>query len=61
MQHGDHAHEGEDPHWWHSIENMQRATKIVRDELMKISPADKAVFTANYERYLAKLDALQSG
>jgi zinc/manganese transport system substrate-binding protein len=49
----------EDPHWWHSISNMQRATAIVRDELIKIDPADKADFTANADKYIASLAALQ--
>ncbi|MEQ1862509.1 MAG: metal ABC transporter substrate-binding protein [Chthoniobacteraceae bacterium] len=49
----------DDPHWWHSIANVERATKIVRDALAKISPGDKAVFAKNADAYLAKLDALQ--
>ncbi len=49
----------DDPHWWHSIANVQKAAKIVRDALAKISPADAAVFPANADRYLARLDALQ--
>ena len=60
----DHAHAGdshseEDPHWWHSIGNVQKAAKIVRDALKKISPADAATFSANAGKYLAQLDALQ--
>jgi ABC-type Zn uptake system ZnuABC Zn-binding protein ZnuA len=49
----------EDPHWWHSVANVQKATKIVRDELTKASPADKQLFADNAAKYLAKLDALQ--
>ena len=49
----------EDPHWWHSVSNVQKATKIVRDELNKISPADQALFSANAAKYLAGLEALQ--
>ena len=51
--------DAEDPHWWHSIGNVQKAVKIVRDALAKISPADAATFSANAGRYLARLDALQ--
>ena len=58
VQHGDHAHDGEDPHWWHSVRNIARATKLVRDELIRLSPADKATFTASTSAYLAKLEAL---
>jgi zinc/manganese transport system substrate-binding protein len=49
----------EDPHWWHSIANMQKAAKIVRDELAKVSPADQKTFAANASAYGDKLDALQ--
>ncbi len=64
----DHDHGGgktheevvEDPHWWHSVANAKRATKVVRDELTKLSPADKAAFAKHADAYLARLDALQS-
>lgn len=61
MKADDHDHDElvEDPHWWHSIANVKRATKVVRDELSKVSPADKATFAKNADTYLAKLDALQ--
>jgi zinc/manganese transport system substrate-binding protein len=32
---------------------------VVRDELTKVSPADKATFEANAQAYLAKLEVLQ--
>ena len=48
----------EDPHWWHSLANVKQATKIIRDELIKLDPADKADFEKNANAYLAKLDAL---
>ena len=49
----------EDPHWWHSIANVQKAVKIVRDALTKISPGDAGAFSANAGKYLSRLDALQ--
>jgi zinc/manganese transport system substrate-binding protein len=55
----DHDHGGEDPHWWHSVANVKRATKVVRDSLIALSPADKAVFSKNADGYLSRLDALQ--
>lgn len=59
----DHAHdhkgEIEDPHWWHSISNIKRATQVVRDELTKIRPEGKAVFADNAKRYTASLNALE--
>lgn len=54
-----HAHSSEDPHWWHSISNTQKAVRIVRDELTKVSPADKQAFASNAAAYTAKLDALE--
>lgn len=49
----------DDPHWWHSVANVQRATKSVRDALAAISPADKERFAKNADAYLAKLATLQ--
>ena len=49
----------EDPHWWHSITNMGRAAKIVREALSQASPGDAPVFADNTARWQAKLDALQ--
>ncbi len=54
-----HGESVEDPHWWHSIANTEKAVKIVRDELTKISPADKQAFASNAAAYAGKLDALQ--
>jgi zinc/manganese transport system substrate-binding protein len=48
----------EDPHWWHSVANVKQATKIIRDELIKLDPVDKTDFEKNANAYLAKLDAL---
>jgi ABC-type Zn uptake system ZnuABC Zn-binding protein ZnuA len=50
----------EDPHWWHSVANVKQATKIIRDELIKLDPADKTDFEKNANAYLAKLDALDN-
>jgi ABC-type Zn uptake system ZnuABC Zn-binding protein ZnuA len=49
----------DDPHWWHSIGNLGRATKMVRDEMIRLRPDARADFSANAEKYLARLDALQ--
>ena len=59
------GHEGhghatdEDPHWWHGLGNMGKATTIVREALSKANPADAAVFSANAAKYQTQLDALQ--
>ena len=49
----------DDPHWWHSISNVGKAAKIVRDELIMVSPNDQALFTANAAKYLVRLETLQ--
>ena len=59
VQHGDHAHDGEDPHWWHGIANIKTATKVVCDELTRVSPNDKALFAANAKSYTSSLNQLQ--
>lgn len=58
VEYGEHAHDSEDPHWWHSPKNLKIATKVVRDELIKLSPADKAAFTANASAYMQRLEVL---
>lgn len=50
---------GEDPHWWHSVANVEQATRLVRDALIELSPEDRAAFSANAERYLEKLGNLE--
>ena len=49
----------EDPHWWHSIANVAKAAKLVRDALTTIAPSDAATFSTNADRYLARLAALE--
>jgi ABC-type Zn uptake system ZnuABC Zn-binding protein ZnuA len=49
---------GQDPHWWHSITNMKVAVKTVRDEFIKLDPADGDDFRKNATASLASLDAL---
>jgi ABC-type Zn uptake system ZnuABC Zn-binding protein ZnuA len=49
----------EDPHWWHSVRNIARATKVVRDELIKVSPDDRAFFNDSARAYLNGLDDLE--
>lgn len=49
----------DDPHWWHSTGNLSRATKILRDEMSRLRPDARADFSANAEKYLRRIDALQ--
>ena len=50
----------DDPHWWNSVSNVEKATIIVRDALTKLDPADRADYEKNANAYLAKLDALDA-
>lgn len=49
----------EDPHWWHSVENMKKATKVVRDGFVELRPGGKLAFEANAEAYMRELGELQ--
>ncbi len=48
----------EDPHWWHSVPNVEKATGIIRDAFSKADPADKDAFAAQAATYLDKLAQL---
>jgi zinc/manganese transport system substrate-binding protein len=48
----------EDPHWWHSIANVEKATGMVRDELSKLDPAGASEFETNAKTYDAELRQL---
>ena len=48
----------DDPHWWNSVANVEKATVIVRDELIKLDPANRADYESNAKAYLAKLAEL---
>jgi ABC-type Zn uptake system ZnuABC Zn-binding protein ZnuA len=58
VQHGDHSHDGDDPHWWHSISNIIKATEVVEAELAALSPEDKALFASRADAYRKKLESL---
>ena len=49
----------EDPHWWHSVENMKMATRVVAAAFAKADPANAASYQKNAQSYLASLDELQ--
>jgi zinc/manganese transport system substrate-binding protein len=48
----------DDPHAWQSAANAKVYVANIRDALIVADPADDAVFRANADRYLAKLDGL---
>ena len=48
----------DDPHWWNSVANVEKATVIVRDELIKLDPANRADYESTAKAYSAKLGEL---
>lgn len=64
--HDDHDHHGHsdsdgeipDPHWWHSVANVQIATNLIRDALIQADPAHEANYRANASAYQARLAVL---
>ena len=48
----------EDPHWWNSVPNVEEATFIVRDELVKLDPAHADEYRANAQSYADQLQQL---
>jgi zinc/manganese transport system substrate-binding protein len=48
----------DDPHWWNSVTNVERAVVIVRDAFIKLDPANRADYEKNANAYLTRLDAL---
>ncbi len=60
LQLKDEGHTIEDPHWWHSVANVRKATNVIRDALIAADPADKDAFTASAAAYQGKLDDLDN-
>ena len=48
-----------DPHWWHGIENMRRATRVVAQALTAVDPAGKETYVARASAYSTRLGELK--
>jgi zinc/manganese transport system substrate-binding protein len=48
-----------DPHWWHGIDNMRRAARVVALALAAKDAAGKATYLDNASAYGARLERLQ--
>jgi zinc/manganese transport system substrate-binding protein len=48
-----------DPHWWHGIEHMRRAARVVAQAFAEKDPAGKETYLANAGAYGKRLDALK--
>ena len=49
---------GADPHAWQDVRNAKIYAANVRDGLIEVDPAGRAIYEANAAAYIAKLDAL---
>jgi zinc/manganese transport system substrate-binding protein len=54
-----HGADSLDPHWWHGIENMRRASRVVAQALGEKDAAGKDAYLANAAAYSKRLDALK--
>lgn len=55
----EHAKGAIDPHWWNSVENMQRAGRIIADALAAADPANKDAYKANAAAWDQRLTELK--
>ncbi|MDB6138870.1 MAG: periplasmic solute binding protein, partial [Verrucomicrobiaceae bacterium] len=51
---------GIDPHWWHSLDNLQRAARLIGEVLMKADPAQTAAYKAGVAATTRRLALLQA-
>jgi zinc/manganese transport system substrate-binding protein len=58
--HDDHHHGSEDPHWWHSAENMKRAARIVAEELSAVDPTNATAYTTGAKAASKRFSELKS-
>ena len=54
-----HTHGAVDPHWWNSVENMQRATRVVCAAFAKADPEHASAYQANADGYGKRLTDLK--
>jgi len=50
----------EDPHWWHSVGNVEKAAKVVEKRFVQADPTNKATYEKNADAYLAQLKSLDA-
>lgn len=53
-----HDHTSIDPHWWHSIRNLQRATRVIAAAFSELAPDDKTFFQTRSRDYCKHLEEL---
>ena len=62
-EHHDHqekeaAHNSTDPHYWLDFTNMQKATKVITEALIKLQPQYEKLYRENEVKYIAMLQNL---
>lgn len=55
----EHAASAVDPHWWHGIENMRRAARVVAQAFAASDPAGRETYLANATAYGQRLEQLK--
>jgi zinc/manganese transport system substrate-binding protein len=55
-----HAAGSIDPHWWHGVDHMRRAARVVAQEFAAKDPAGKNQYLANAQAYGRKLEDLKN-
>lgn len=48
-----------DPHWWHGVENMRRAARVVAKSLGEKDPEGKSYYEGNANAYGKRLESLK--
>lgn len=57
---GKHVHGEIDPHMWHDVRNTKAYVRVIRDELTRIDPGGRRIYSKNADQYLAQLDQLDT-
>ena len=57
--HAEHAAGSLDPHWWHGVDNMRRAARVVAQALADQDPAGKTYYEERSAAYGQRLEALK--
>jgi zinc/manganese transport system substrate-binding protein/zinc transport system substrate-binding protein/manganese/iron transport system substrate-binding protein len=55
-----HAHASGNPHIWLDPENAKMMVRAITDALIKLAPAQRALFLANQAQYLTEIDTVEA-
>lgn len=55
-----HSHGVADPHWWHSLDNWQKAAKVLESKLAEVDPANKDYYKQRSKDYRARLSGVKA-